>query len=75
MSEDSLDSVWEEVGFGRWQLMVLALNGLSGLTHSRHREIFFLNLVESNQVWIEIPLFSLIWHQMDFRLLQNQLQK
>ena len=33
-----------------------------------HIEQSFLNLVKSNQIWIVIWLFILIWHQTEFRL-------
>ena len=30
---------------------------------------------QSNQIWIVIFLFPFIWHQTDFRLVPNQLEK
>ena len=35
----------------------------------------FLILIKLNQVRIVIPLFRLICHQVEFRLLQNRLKK
>ena len=40
-----------------------------------HTETFFLNLVKSNQNCSVITLFQLIWQQMEFRLMPNQLEK
>ena len=37
-----------------------------------HTDKYFLNLVKSNQIWIIITLFQLIWNQMKFRWVPNQ---
>ena len=36
---------------------------------------FILNLVKSNQIWIVITIFWLIWHQTEFRLIANNSEK
>ena len=38
-------------------------------------ENYFLNFVKSNQIWIVITLFQLIWHQTEFRSVSNQSEK
>ena len=35
----------------------------------------FLNIDESNQIWVVITLFRLIRHQMKFRFVPNQSEK
>ena len=44
------------------------------LIFSTHAKKQFLNLVESHQILIVDTLFRLIWHQMEFRLVPNQLK-
>ena len=40
-----------------------------------HTGKYFLNLVQSNQIWNVIKLFRLIWCQMKFYLMSNQSRK
>ena len=42
---------------------------------SVRKQINFRNLVKSNQIWIVITLFRLIWHQTEFRWVTNQSEK
>ena len=48
--------------------MQLRSNGKPRLPH------FLTNHFKSNQIWIEITLFRMIWFQTKFRLVQNQLE-
>jgi len=37
------------------------------IAHLLHTEKSFLNIVESNQIWIIITLFMFIWYRTEFR--------